>query len=439
MLTLSILSIIFISPFILLYFKRDIFNPVGFFLTYLAIGVYLRAIVLTSSASDFQGTFWNQVEWKLEPLLHDSLISLTFCIAATILLYLIIPRSKAPPKIIYNTFSIRPEKISPNRLIIISAFFLLSYLLLLGKSQGGIYSAIYLLQKRSLVFDSDVFYIKIINVFFCTSALILYFIALSQKTNTTLYQRACIYTLIFASLGLLFLTGGRGAFLSQLISLVFIRHVTVKSKQLTKALIPIAIITVIVATIISGLALRESAQKQIAFADALKNTSSQVLETVTGTFPVIDLFSASVAFADYNGHDYGVQFVNYFTRIIPRSIWPDKPLIIGLQIREFLSGHTLSGVPPTIFGEFYIAYGLYGLGLSGLVLAIFLKFLDACHRKSFDDPGFSIFYAIALIQLIFSSLRAGLEISLFTFLYFLTGIILIKFLSTKINHNRRYL
>lgn len=439
MLTLSVLSITLLFPFILFFFKRDIFNPVGFFLTYLVIGIYLRTIVLTSSSSDFQGTFWNEVEWKLAPLLHESLTSLTFCIAATILLYLITPSIKTPPKTIYNTFNIKPEKISLNRLIVISAAFLIGYLLLLGKSQGGIYSAIYLLQKRSLVFDSDIFYIKIINVFFCTSALILYFITLSNKANTSPRQKLFIYILILASLGLLFLTGGRGAFLSQLISLIFIRHVTLKSTKITKVLIPIAITTTVVATIISGLALRESAQKQTTFTDALENTSSQVFETITGTFPVIDLFSASKAFADYNGHDYGAQFLNYFTRIIPRSVWPDKPLIIGLQIREFLSGHTLSGVPPTIFGEFYIAYGLYGLGLSSLVLCIFLKFLDSCHRKSFDDPGFSIFYAIALIQLIFSSLRAGLEISLFTFLYFLTGIVLIKFLSAKIKHNRRYL
>jgi len=184
-------------------------------------------------------------------------------------------------------------------------------------------------------------------------------------------------------------------------------------------------------TIVVGLGVRESAQKDIPFGEAVGNSSKQLTEVITGTFPIIDLFTSAKYFADQVGHDNGQQFVNYLTRVIPRSIWPEKPLILGLQIRKYYSGHTLSGVPPTIFGEFYIAFGEIGLILCAVVLAGILRFLSSLHGAVKLNDGLSLIYITFLVQLIFSTFRAGLEISIFTIAYYISGIIFIKFFSSS--------
>lgn len=431
MMLITYIALFILTPIIIFNLTRNIFNPIAFFCIYIFIGVYLRSLVLTNSESEFGGTFWETVSWQLTSHLETSLILLSATILLTLIFCAIPFKRKNINNFIARTFEIKESAISVRRLTLISVFFLISYLTLLSISQGGLGLAISILQKRSLVFDSEVFYIKIINIFFCTAVLISFYCKRTNPKSFTAITGFFTSTLIIISLALLFLIGGRGAFLTQLLSLIFIYHITERKKGAATLLLPIIIAASVLCSIIFGLVIREAAQKDLTFDEALQGSTHQIVETVTGTFPIIDLFTSARYYADQTGHDYGIQFVNYFTRIIPRSIWPEKPLISGLEIRKFYSGHTLSGVPPTIFGEFYIAFGVIGLIICSIVLSLFLRFLSSLHQHSQSNTGLSLLYITLLIQMIFSSLRAGLEISIFTLIYYLTAIIIVKFLTYK--------
>jgi oligosaccharide repeat unit polymerase len=171
--------------------------------------------------------------------------------------------------------------------------------------------------------------------------------------------------------------------------------------------------------VVGGMAMRRSAQFGINLSEAIVESVSTGGHTLSGAFPITDLYLSARNFADSIGHDYGMQFLLYFVRFIPRSIWEDKPFNLGYTIHEFYSGETLAGAIPTIFGEFYIAWGFIGIIICGMFLGWMLSFLDRAYRHARQDSKFALIYVMLATGLVFDGLRAGLEMALFMILYIL--------------------
>lgn len=61
-------------------------------------------------------------------------------------------------------------------------------------------------------------------------------------------------------------------------------------------------------------------------------------------------------------YKYGMNYVAYFNRFIPRILWPDKPRGIGIECAAIFYGrHNSGGVPPGELGEAYWAGGILGV------------------------------------------------------------------------------
>jgi oligosaccharide repeat unit polymerase len=64
---------------------------------------------------------------------------------------------------------------------------------------------------------------------------------------------------------------------------------------------------------------------------------------------------------------YGATLLRILYQVIPRAIWPDKPLGLGYEI-GLLFGSSYSGVPPGFFGEMYMNFHVFGVIIGGMIL-----------------------------------------------------------------------
>jgi hypothetical protein len=104
---------------------------------------------------------------------------------------------------------------------------------------------------------------------------------------------------------------------------------------------------------------------------------------------------------------YGRQLLGVVFFWIPRSVWSNKPVGSGSYIADQL-GFEFSNISANFFAEGYINFGLIGILLFAIVLAVLTSFMDA---KNFFDKSKSIFFTmmyLLFIGLLFFILRGDL-------------------------------
>lgn len=72
------------------------------------------------------------------------------------------------------------------------------------------------------------------------------------------------------------------------------------------------------------------------------------------------------------GYQFGHSTISVLLFFVPRSIWPDKPLVLGLEVGNELYGMGLVGtenLSGPIFGDLYYDFGLIGVALGGCMVA----------------------------------------------------------------------
>jgi oligosaccharide repeat unit polymerase len=105
-------------------------------------------------------------------------------------------------------------------------------------------------------------------------------------------------------------------------------------------------------------------------------------ETATTGLTFVDHVAASIAYSRDRGHDYGKLYFNTLLLPIPRDMWPNKPLQISVEMREYLYGDITGGNPPGLFGEAYIAFGSFGLLGAGALLGLLIGQINLATMRS---------------------------------------------------------
>jgi oligosaccharide repeat unit polymerase len=99
---------------------------------------------------------------------------------------------------------------------------------------------------------------------------------------------------------------------------------------------------------------------------------------------------------------FGETFLELFIQPIPRFLWPDKPLSIGLQFTQIFtrtqySSYTSSAL--SLPGEFYMNFGLPGILLGFVVLGIIARFIYE-YLGVRRGASYAIIYALTLYAII---------------------------------------
>ena len=129
-----------------------------------------------------------------------------------------------------------------------------------------------------------------------------------------------------------------------------------------------------------------------------------------------------------NGLEWGSSTLSVLLFFVPRAIWPDKPLVLGLEVGNELYGYGFVGtanLSGPIFGDFYYDFGIPGVLLGSVALAIIVRQLLARSATISGVPVFG-YFAIAALPILFrGTVGAVIPSAFFTFL-FLIGLIVVQ-------------
>ncbi len=100
------------------------------------------------------------------------------------------------------------------------------------------------------------------------------------------------------------------------------------------------------------------------------------------------------AVPDHIGYDYGHYYTKYLYQWIPRIIWPKKPTIKG-EMREFIEFvPAFDHETITMFGMYYLNFGLFGVFICSFVTGIFLGGLEYWRKSDVGNLGILIIYLV---------------------------------------------
>ena len=157
--------------------------------------------------------------------------------------------------------------------------------------------------------------------------------------------------------------------------------------------------------------------------DEIGKFSSRVINHHNGIIGMtLSLADFGVAFDNYvailksNTYIYGDSFIRLLSYIIPRSLWPDKPLDVVILVTNDLAQFNFAGGTSqsmTLIGELYWNFGLISVMFGMGFLGIFNNLLD--RLILYGRPQFAIF-SLSLIPFTFLMWRGGFTTQLVYFM-----------------------
>lgn len=111
----------------------------------------------------------------------------------------------------------------------------------------------------------------------------------------------------------------------------------------------------------------------------------------------------------------GETMAGYLLAPIPRSIWPDKPIInAGPLLGVHIYGTSGSGVPAGLFGDLYLNFGIGGVFIGALVAGGGLGIVDRWRRRlSLDRPIWVVVYCTIGFRLGLFVMNKGVAFAVF--------------------------
>ena len=243
---------------------------------------------------------------------------------------------------------------------------------------------------------------------------------LAIVTSIYMYWRLCLvnkftigvklftYVAMMVCMGYLVFMGGRGNLLQYFISLIIIKNYT-RVEGVSKYSV-IALTLVVPVVILFGMANRESAQYGTNFYYALSDVIDSGFSAFMAPFSLIDHYALSKIYVSEFGFHYGSDLIQMPLKLIPRLIYPEKPLPLGIEFRKIFWGDDLGGIPPGIIGEGYIQFGLFGVFIYLTIILFVALRVGGVDLKSHSGVGLVPAYAAIVPYVAFNLVRGGLDV-----------------------------
>lgn len=410
--------------------RKGVLSPMTWLGVHLLVGVVLRTIAIESPTAPVTGYFYNVLIRKADVSIDEILLLLSLAMVSLVIGYFGIGyalRGRYGRGVV-EALTVPHDRISVG--VCLAAFLggWSVFLLAVVVEAGSVSGAFLMLQKRAILFGSDVILARAVLLVSAAGLASLAVKASARPIRSNYWLLLTILTCTHVLL--LFQTGGRGQALGHaavvLFAVISARPNFKPRMTLWSSLGALVIIPIVALTLVVGIAIRHSAQYSITLDSALSAAAADAPHQISASFPVLDLFAASKSYAQNTGYEYGSNYAAYVTKVIPRSIWEGKPKIIGLKMREYYFNDQLSGTPPTVFGEFYISFGVVGLIGGSILFGGLMAGLTNMLSVSRFSGQIAIIYMFLLQALCIGVVKAGFETSLFEVLYFFAGLLIVK-------------
>jgi oligosaccharide repeat unit polymerase len=273
----------------------------------------------------------------------------------------------------------------------------------LSQTLGGGVAAFDALSRRSFTGESIGF---AANLTFAAIPLALFGIVIARRAGRRGLERFGIL-LFFLSLPLLSVINGRSVVVTALWA--FAIALLIESQRRLRLIATIPAAAAIVAASVVGLAWRLSAQTGLPFGQLLRTGWKDVALTVSDAIPLFDHLRVGMEYVTQTGHDHGASLPTALTVIVPRSAWPGKPKYMPQILAERLLGNDMSGLPPGLVGEGWIAGGWIGvIGYAlvfGFIVGLAHRHIKAAERLT-PETAWLVFVSTSFVM---GGLRTGAQ------------------------------
>lgn len=125
---------------------------------------------------------------------------------------------------------------------------------------------------------------------------------------------------------------------------------------------------------------------------------------------------------------YGRSYLDLFFQIVPRSIWPEKPLPSGFLLGDIIFGKYV-GAPATILGDLYINFGHLGVVVGMIAFGVVCNLLDRWYRLHYDNSGVLALYVFMLTAAFKLVARSFLSTATSIVLFIVPAVLLVRYVS----------
>ena len=276
---------------------------------------------------------------------------------------------------------------------------LVTYILIIKITDiGGIMGAFTnMWQFRLRAFTEGRAYLAMLTQFFLSVPLVIWFIELLKRPRLKVWEWFPFIAYLMVILFIFMSFGVRGMPINVIISLLISYHYL-------KRRIPVVVLGVIVAGIIffimfAGL-YRAAAIENTPVPEVLMQLSEIPAQSYLSVF--LDRIDALPNFmtvlegfpTSSMDFGYGSTFLNFIVQPFPRSIFPEKPYLIGdLFTQQFFpSDYGWVTKDPSIFGELYMNLHIGGIVLGMFLLGMICRIFQAYIEKNRNNKGVILFY-----------------------------------------------
>lgn len=410
---LNLFSLVIVAAIVCL--KRDRpFSPIFLFVSFFCVGVVFRSWYLSYAGSG--GLLDVSIpNVRLDNALEQATYHLVMVLIVVLVGYFLFGHGLKVSRKSSSIFSIYPRTRSKVVFLGVIAWVCLILFMLLGSIDSGVKQFVLDLQARTVDVMRGRAYLTLLVDVSIIVTVALYACTRLQKMPHFLVAFSMLTFFLVGSMLVLF--GGRGMVAQFILSLILVRIFTKDRGGNSVSSVngqwayAIGIGVLSLSLIVIGLAVRTAAQQDIEMSDVHKGFVYSIPFAVTSAVPILDSYAVAVQFTEDVGFDNGAHFLDYGTRFVPRMWWPEKPDLLGIKIRETYWGDSLGGIPPTLFGELYISWGLTGALLAGLFLGVLLRYMHTVECLLSYRKGLIVAYSVFLPLVLFTLVRSGLEVA----------------------------
>lgn len=418
-------------------------SPIFLFFFHLFLAVPIRYLFLTLT-DDYQNSVLNSIV-TLNYFILIQVLIFSFCS------YFVFESLFYKNRMIfydYKTktstrwFEVRLEITKYKFFTLIILFFLsLSvYLLIMFSVAGGLSALIYMFMVRVSSQMAGLGYVGILSDFAIICSILIYSVYKFKKYRGL--KQVLALSTVLISLSLLIAQGGRGNIIMYILSLLICTSL-LKGKKSIKVKSGILMLVFVIGVAILGLGARVSSQQDLPFNEGISRVIGKLASSLSAPFAIYDHIFLSKIYAERHGYDFGLFYLENLVRPIPRSIWKDKPEVLGKKVRLEFWGDDQGGIPPGVIGESYISFGPFGLFFIGSICGLILFHLQKFFVLARTYENFVVVVSVFVPYFAFNLVRGGVDVGftrlvIFGFMTLILGLFLRKKKARKVTVMQKY-
>jgi hypothetical protein len=146
----------------------------------------------------------------------------------------------------------------------------------------------------------------------------------------------------------------------------------------------------------------------VALASVRYSSKAQNIDEFTGNFEQIKVSERIISVIRIQGYVWGGNVPDLFTGVVPRAIWPNKPVGSTINHVVFWEAAKVGGVKVEgLLGEAYASGGLVFVVLEGFLFGVMLRRLPAVWERRRANSFQFMAYGAVILGFIYMSARMG--------------------------------